>query len=311
MDEGTRGDLRHRTIPQMVDRAAQRYAHRTAIEEGKTRISYFELSFGARRITAALMAAGIRAGDRVAIWAPNCWEWISVALGIHGAGAVLVPLNTRYKGIEAATILNQSQARILFTVQGFLETDYPALLATAEVDCSYLERTVILRGDGGQSLDDFTALGHGHDADRAWASVRPEDPCDVLYTSGTTGAVIGAVCHHAQTLRAYSDWADVVGLQAEDRHLVVAPFFTALPQSRLAGSSYPCDRSALAVFDALVLERIGPDQVTMLPTASPLPNAAGASGSVESRPKQPPLGGDRGSGHPRRVDPAHARHLGL
>ena len=268
MDEGTRGDLRHRTIPQMVDRAAQRYAHRTAIEEVKTRISYFELSFGARRITAALMAAGIRAGDRVAIWAPNCWEWISVALGIHGAGAVLVPLNTRYKGIEAATILNQSQARILFTVQGFLETDYPALLATAEVDCSYLERTVILRGDGGQSLDDFTALGHGHDADRAWASVRPEDPCDVLYTSGTTGAPKGAVCHHAQTLRAYSDWADVVGLQAEDRYLVVAPFFHCFGYKAgwLAALMTGATVLPQAVFDAgQVLERIGPDQVTMLP----------------------------------------------
>ena len=76
MDEGIRADLRHGTISKMLDRMVQKYGHQTAIEDGNTRISYFELSFGARRMTAALLAAGIRPGDRVAIWAPNCWEWI-------------------------------------------------------------------------------------------------------------------------------------------------------------------------------------------------------------------------------------------
>ena len=77
------------------------------------------------------MANGIERGDRVAIWAPNCAEWVVAALGAVGAGAVLVPLNTRFKGAEAAYMLRQSGARMLFTVGGFLGTDYPAMLDEA------------------------------------------------------------------------------------------------------------------------------------------------------------------------------------
>ena len=71
------------------------------------------------------MASGIERGDRVAVWAPNSLEWIVAALGVTTAGGVLVPINTRFKGAEAAYILARSRARALFTVRGFLDTDYP------------------------------------------------------------------------------------------------------------------------------------------------------------------------------------------
>ena len=60
-------------------------------------------------MAAALIATGIEPGDRVAIWAPNCWEWVVALLGLQSAGAALVPLNTRYKGVEAADILRRSR----------------------------------------------------------------------------------------------------------------------------------------------------------------------------------------------------------
>ena len=91
------------------------------------------------------MAAGITPGDRVAIWAPNMAEWVLAALGLLGAGAVLVPLNTRFKGPEAAYVLKRSGAKALFTVRGFLGIDYPALLE--EEDVPDLERIVLLRDD--------------------------------------------------------------------------------------------------------------------------------------------------------------------
>ena len=77
----------------------------------------------------ALLASGIERGDRVAVWAPNSLEWIVAALGVTTAGGVLVPVNTRFQGAEAAYVLARSGARALFTVRGFLDTDYPALLA--------------------------------------------------------------------------------------------------------------------------------------------------------------------------------------
>ena len=59
------------------------------------------------------MAAGVERGDRVGIWAPNVSEWILAALGIHFAGGVLVPLNTRYKAAEVGYVLRKSRARLL------------------------------------------------------------------------------------------------------------------------------------------------------------------------------------------------------
>ncbi len=75
------------------------------------------------------MAAGIEPGERVAIWAPNSLRWIVAVLGIFEAGATLVPINTRFKGAEAAEILTRSGARALVTVTDFLGIDYVAMLA--------------------------------------------------------------------------------------------------------------------------------------------------------------------------------------
>src|SRR6202034_4369702 len=96
-----------------------------------TRLTFDQLADEVAAATRAIVANGIDRGDRVAIWAPNCAEWIVAALGAVGAGALLVPLNTRFKGAEAAYILRESGARLLFTVEGFLGTDFPQMLAEA------------------------------------------------------------------------------------------------------------------------------------------------------------------------------------
>ena len=66
----------------------------------------------------ALLASGIERGDRVAVWAPNSLEWIVAALGVTTAGGVLVPVNTRFKGAEAAYVLARSGARVLSRCAG-------------------------------------------------------------------------------------------------------------------------------------------------------------------------------------------------
>ena len=81
------------------------------------------------RSAAAMIAAGVERGDRVAVWAPNGRLFVAAALGAVTAGAVLVPLNTRFKGDEAAWILRRSGARLLVTDNGFLGNDYVAMLA--------------------------------------------------------------------------------------------------------------------------------------------------------------------------------------
>ncbi|RMD80924.1 MAG: fatty acid--CoA ligase, partial [Candidatus Dadabacteria bacterium] len=115
------------TIPQLVEAAAAAYGERTAIEDGPLRLTFAELAAQGRQAARAFIAAGVEPGDRVAIWAPNRWEWVVAAIGLQSAGAVLVPLNTRFKGSEAGYVLKKSGARLLVTVGEFLGTRYPEL----------------------------------------------------------------------------------------------------------------------------------------------------------------------------------------
>ncbi|MCB0970477.1 MAG: FadD3 family acyl-CoA ligase [Acidimicrobiales bacterium] len=224
--------MRWGTIPVAAADAVARGGDREAIVDGDRRWSWRELGEQVERATAAYVAAGIEPGDRVAIWAPNCAEWVVALLGLQSAGAVLVPLNTRFKGAEAADILGRSRARILVTVDGFLDNRYPAMLEGH--DLPDLERIVVLRADADQDLggaqrwEDFVAAGAAVDAAAVAArreAVQPDDTADLLFTSGTTGKPKGVVCAHAQTLRTVATWANVVGLDETDRYLAINPFF--------------------------------------------------------------------------------------
>lgn len=95
----------------------------------------------------AHLAAGLTYGDRIAIWAPNIWEWVVVALGAQSIGVVLIPLNTRFKGAEAADILERGGVTSLF-VTDFLDTNYIELLQNAGAELPMLKQTVVLRGEG-------------------------------------------------------------------------------------------------------------------------------------------------------------------
>ncbi|WP_406401495.1 FadD3 family acyl-CoA ligase [Streptomyces sp. NBC_00879] len=226
-----RGDLEWGTIPRLVRSAAERYADREAVVEGRTRVSYAELGERVERAAAACIAAGVQPGDRVAIWAPNTLDWVVSALGAVTAGAVLVPLNTRFKGTEAAYVLQRSRARLLFVTGTFLGTSYVASLRRAEVDLPHLEQVVVLADSAPEDYrtwKDFLAGGDGvtaADVRIRADSIQSSAPSDIIYTSGTTGRPKGAVITHAQTLRCYDVWSELAGLREGDRYLIVNPFF--------------------------------------------------------------------------------------
>jgi len=269
--QGRPNPLAAATLPRLVQAAAERWAEASAVEDGAQRLSFAGLAKAGLRATRALLACGVERGDRIAIWAPNQVEWIVAAIGVHAAGAVLVPLNTRFKGAEAGGVLRRSGARLLFTVSEFLGSKYVELLAREELP--KLERIVTLRGEaaGATPWRDLLALGEKVCEAEARAradAVCPDDLSDLLFTSGTTGRPKGVMTTHAQNLRTFVSWSGIVGLREGDRYLVVNPFFHSFGYK--AGWMSALLRGATvlpqAVFDVpAVLERIEKERVSFLP----------------------------------------------
>src|SRR5262245_19431884 len=100
-DDLLRGDLEWGTTPTLVVAQSARFGDDIAIADGDTIITFADLAVRVEAAARAMIAAGLQPGDRAAIWAPNMWEWAVVALGLHTAGGILVPVNTRFKGHEA------------------------------------------------------------------------------------------------------------------------------------------------------------------------------------------------------------------
>ncbi|MEE9099086.1 FadD3 family acyl-CoA ligase [Pseudomonas nitroreducens] len=259
------------TIPQLLSAASTAYGEQPAIEDGDVRLSYRQLDQWRRRAARALLALGIGHGERVAVWAPNHWEWIVAATALHSVGAVLVPLNTRMKGAEAGLVLRESGASLLFVIGDFLGNDYPALLDGEELPA--LRQRVILRGEraGALGWEAFLALAETVEEaqlDERQAQVTADDLCDLLFTSGTTGKPKGVMTAHGQNLRLVSDWSEMVGLRQGDRYLIVNPFFHSFGYKAgwLAALMRGCCILPQAVFDVnVLLERVAAERVTVLP----------------------------------------------
>jgi len=202
------------------------------------------------------------------------WEFPIAALGGHKVGALLVPINTRFKGREAAFVLQKSRAKVLFTVTDFLDSDYVSMLRAAGEELPDLEHIVVLRGhvpDGCMSFEDYLARGaEVDDADRVArsAAVKGDDLCHILFTSGTTGSPKGAMLVHSAVCKTYLAWADVIGMRAGDRFLVVFPY---IHSSGLHSGILACIMKGACnvphpVFDVpSVMRRVVEERISVLP----------------------------------------------
>lgn len=261
------------TVAAALEVAAERFGAREALVDGDLRLSYVELLERVDEAARALIALDIAPGDRVAIWAQNIAEWVIAACAIHRSGAVLVPLNTRFKRPEATYILNNSGARLLFTVSEFLGTDYVELLGDRS-ELPSLEHVVLLQGPARPntiSWTEFLAKANEVPADAAAlraSAITPDDLSDILFTSGTTGLPKGAMLTHGASVRAYWSWSTVVGLTEGDRYLIINPFFHGfgLKSGILACILMGATNLPHPIFDVpSVMRRVEEEQITMLP----------------------------------------------
>ena len=261
------------TIPQVV-RATAQFGEREALVDGLRRWSFVEVVHEIELAARAFIAHGLEHGDRVAIWAPNSAEWIFAALGAQLVGGVLVPINTRFKGQEAAYVLERSGAKFLFCCNDFLGTNYVIELQQSDTVLGDLSHIVVISGDVDNdscSWDEFIALGSTIPLANLTSrelQVQPSDLCDIIFTSGTTGKPKGVMSRHDQTIRVFLEWSEIVGLNEADRYLIVNPFFHTFGYKAgfLACLLRGATMLPVPVFDIpAVLQKISDEKISAIP----------------------------------------------
>jgi HIP---CoA ligase len=280
------GAAQPRTVPALLAAAAEQFADLEALVDGAERWTFAQLAAEVRRCVAAMIASGVEPGDRVSVWAANGRRFVVAALAAVSAGAVLVPVSTRYKGDEAAWILRKSGTSLLLVEDGFLGNDYLGMLraavapehgATADLSAGGLPtlREIVTLGEraaaDATAFEDFLQRGNGVASGLVTArldAVGEDDVADMFFTSGTTGRPKGAMTSHAQNVRVYEAWSGGVGLRRGDRYLLVNPLFHTFGYK--AGLLACLIRGAtlvlLPVFDAeQALALIGAERITVLP----------------------------------------------
>ena len=241
---GTRPDARSEvaddplavTFAQLIARQSEVFGGRELVVDGSTRMTYAEFNSHVIDCARSLMAIGVEPGDRVAVWAPNCLDWLVAAIGTSATGAVLLPMNSRFKGAESADVIRRTKPRVLFTVGGFLDNDYPAMLraAASEGDLDGLRIVVLDAGtgstgeDGDLSLDEFLALGRQVSVDAAVQrrdAVSAHTVSDLMLTSGTSGRPKAVMTTHHQNVLGYTRLAQHIRLRSGERINATLPFF--------------------------------------------------------------------------------------
>ena len=316
--DAVRSEVTWPTIPAMVRDAAQRRGEAEAIVDGDRRVDLRGAAPPGRRRRACAGRVGHRARrSRRGVGAELARVDRRRARASRPRAACWCRSTPGSEAQRRRTSSRASGARALVTVRGFLDTDYPALLASAGVALPALEQTILLAGEpDGASIawTDFVERGRGvadDELDARVESIGPDDPSDVVFTSGTTGNPKGVVMTHVQTLRAYLDWCDWADLRPGDRYLIANPFFHIFGYK--AGCLACLMRGAtifpLPVFDAgVALELVERERITVLPgPADDLPLAPRPSRPGAPRHLEPARRRDRRRRHPRGADPARAR----
>jgi len=214
------------TIGTNLRRAVSRHGDREALVAPAQgyRATYRQLWDTTTTLAKALLARGVAQGDRVGIWSPNRFEWVVIQYATARIGAVLVNLNPAYKAQELRHVLNQSGLTLLLMARGFRKTNYVEILDRVRPECPALQEAVVLDDDWATLLDE----GRSVDDERLQAreaTLTFDDPINIQYTSGTTGAPKGATLSHHNILNNGFFCGEILGYTETDRVCIPVPFY--------------------------------------------------------------------------------------
>jgi len=214
------------TIGDNLRTTVERFPERDAlvVRSQRYRATYRELWNQTTELAKALLALGIAKGDRVGIWSPNRFEWVVTQYATARVGAILVNVNPAYKARELEYALSQSGVRMLLHARGFRTTDYRDILGAVRSRVSALEQVFVVDDDWEKLLSSSAGAEDGALAERE-RSLGFDDPINIQYTSGTTGAPKGATLSHHNILNNGYLIGEVMAYTEKDRIVVPVPFY--------------------------------------------------------------------------------------
>lgn len=219
--------LLQETIGQNLARIAREMPDGDALVSRHQHIRWSYRDFDERVTSVArgLLAAGLSKGDRVGVWSPNNAQWVLLQYATARVGLILVNINPAYRTHELRYALDQSGCSALFAASGFKTSDYVGMIEEVHPDVPTLEQVFFVDTDG---WDEFLDAGESVDTDEVMsiqASLHPDDPINIQYTSGTTGYPKGATLSHSNILNNGFFVGEVCRYTSEDRVCIPVPLY--------------------------------------------------------------------------------------
>jgi fatty-acyl-CoA synthase len=221
------------TIGACLDRIALKFPDRDALiscHQG-IRYTFGELHREVETVARGLLSIGVRRGDRVGVWSPNCAEWMIAQYALAKAGAIMVNINPAYRLRELEHPLSQSGVSVLIAARAFRSSNYVEMLKEVAPKVSSLKTLIFLgtdRVDGGMIWQDLfrnaerVPLSQLRERE---ASIQFDDPVDIQYTSGTTGHPKGATLSHHNILNNGFFVGELLRYTENDRICLPVPFY--------------------------------------------------------------------------------------
>ena len=221
------------TVGDLLSTLAGDLPHREALvyPDRDLRLSFQELEAHTRKLARGLMAIGIQAGDRVAVWGPNLPEWIYLQFALAKVGAVLVTVNTSLEESELEFLLSQSQARAIFCAQGFRNLDYVQTVENLKSKLPHLEIRGVLEGPARfdfitlETVEGRSVEVEQSELEACQSAVTLDDVINMQYTSGTTGFPKGVMLTSRNIVNNAYWIGEGLGYTVEDRLCAPVPFF--------------------------------------------------------------------------------------
>ena len=207
------------TVADAVAAHARLQPHKIGARDSRRALSFSEWHQRASRLANGLLALGLVKGDRVALLAYNCIEWLEMYAALARAGLVAVPINFRLTAPEIAYIASHCEARAFIVQQELLDRVESIRCELPIEPHAYIS----IGAPAPTGWQDYEALIAAADTREVPEPVRPADPCALMYTSGTTGRPKGAIrSHEGNTLIALATALEM-GFTRSDTALLVMP----------------------------------------------------------------------------------------